>query len=136
MRVFICIDECGGMLFGGRRVSRDSAVIKDICDIIGDNSLYISPFSEKLFCDADIKLKVSERFLKKADENDFCFVEDKELLPYADEIFELVIYNWNRRYPSDIKIDLEPKACGFELCEAAELSGSSHEKITKEIYRK
>ncbi len=136
MKVFICVDNSLGMLFNNRRQSRDSVLIEDMARDIGDGKLFISPFSEKLFMPYDIRLKVSERFLEKARADDFCFVENMPLLLYLKEISELIIYRWNRDYPSDMKLDIEPCECGFTLISTAEFKGSSHEKITKEIYKK
>ena len=50
------------------------------------------------------------------------------------EAEEVVLYHWNRTYPSDRRFPL-PLA-GWTLARREEFSGSSHEKITKEVYRR
>ena len=49
---------------------------------------------------------------------------------------KLVIYRWNRHYPADVRWEADPAEWGFALAETTEFPGSSHETITKEVYRK
>ena len=65
-----------------------------------------------------------------------CFVEVPPIMPYIKDISRLIIYNWNRRYPFDKRLDISPAEMGFKLVEVTEFEGSSHEKITKEIYER
>ena len=136
MRVILCIDDRGGMMFNHRRQSRDREVIKNILDTVREDTLAMAPYSESLFAEGHAALRVEEGFLDQSGKGDWCFVEDRALLPYADRIEEMVLYRWNRRYPFDVKLDLDPTAHGFLLCESVEFGGYSHETITKEIYRK
>ncbi len=54
-----------------------------------------------------------------------------------DSIKELVKdKKWNRTYPSDLYFDINVQNEQWELIESEEFQGSSHEKITKEIYRR
>ena len=46
----------------------------------------------------------------------------------------LIIYRWNRLYHSDVKFDVDVKKSGYKLKSSTEFAGSSHDKITKEIY--
>lgn len=134
MKVIVCIDDEGGMLFNGRRQSRDPAVVEDIISETQENRLLISPFSEKLFLEKK-GVKICKNPLARAKKEDFCFIEELPLLPYVDDIDTLIIYKWNRLYPSDKFFDISLTDCGFKLCEASEFEGVSHEKITKEIYK-
>lgn len=136
MKIIVCIDDRFGMLFFGKRQSRDSALLAEMKEYIGDARLLCHPFSEKMLKEADIKFKASEKFLDKAKRDDYCFVENMHIREYMDEVDELVIYNWNRHYPSDMQLDIIPGTFGLALREKKEFVGSSHEKITKEIYRK
>ena len=45
MTVIICVSDGGGMLFCGRRVSRDSAVISDVSSLCGDGVLFVGEIS-------------------------------------------------------------------------------------------
>ena len=56
----------------------------------------------------------------------------------SDEVLEktnkIVIYRWNRHYPADIHWEPDLNAMGFALQEITEFPGTSHEKITREVY--
>ena len=133
MKVIICLDDNGGMLFNNRRQSRDKEVLKDIINNLEGGKLYISPFSEKLFADYVETVIVDEAFLTKASENDSCFVENKSLRDLSG-INEIIVYKWNRVYPSDFKCDIDFLTC--TLTEIVDFKGFSHEKITKETYKR
>ena len=127
MTLYICLDDRNGLQFNKRRQSRDSAVLEDIRSQLTGN-LLIDPFSEKMIREAEIPY-----VLPPETAGDF-FAED---VP-ADEILEktrkLVIYRWNRHYPSDVKWEPDLAAMGFTLEDTTEFPGTSHEKITREVY--
>ena len=136
MTVIVCIDDRGGMLFNKRRVSRDCLVIADIEKEVGDGILYISDFSEALFVESDISaLSVSEP-LSAAGKGDFVFIENFGLKDKIKQIEKLIIYKWNRRYPSDFSLDINPDESEFYIISTSDFKGHSHDKITKEIYVK
>ena len=136
MTVFVCTDERGGMLFMKRRLSKDRVLTADLVDSVGDGILYISEFSESLFTDSDISVMSVPCPLDSAGEGDYVFVETEGLGKYIDKIKTLVVYNWNRKYPFDVSLDIEPLSKGFHLTETREFKGHSHDKITKEVYTK
>ena len=43
--------------------------------------------------------RLSEQPLRDAGPEDYCFVEGEPLLPYKDDMEELVRILWNRKYP-------------------------------------
>ncbi len=133
MTVIVCVDDKGGMMFGGRRQSRDRYLIADVVKGL-DGALYIAEYSRLLFADSGVAFNADDDLLDNAGQGDICFVEDRELLPYLSKIERLIIYRWNRSYPRDLLLDIEPNKCGFALEHTEELAGYSHEKITKEIY--
>ena len=45
MKIFICLDDNNGMMFNGRRQSRDEAVVKDILDFAGEEKVWVSSYS-------------------------------------------------------------------------------------------
>lgn len=137
MKVIVCVDDNNGMMFNNRRQSRDRILINDVIkNVIGGN-LLMTPYSELLFKDSDIDaFFLSEYILDEADSEDYCFIENKALLPYSDRIDELIIYRWNRTYPSDMYLDVDPAALSMKLVSTTEFAGSSHEKITKELYKR
>lgn len=129
MTLYICLDDRNGLKFNNRRQSRDSAVLEDIRRQL-TGSLLIDIFSEKLIREAGIPY-----VLPPETAEDF-FAED---IP-SDEILgktsKLVIYCWNRHYPSDIRWKPDLAGMGFSLREITEFAGTSHEKITREVYER
>lgn len=137
MKVIVCIDDNNGMMFNNRRQSRDRILIDDIVKNVFGGNLLMAPYSEPLFEDSNIDaFFLSEYILEEADPEDYCFIENKPLLPYLDRINELIIYRWNRKYPADMYLDVNPLKHSFHLVSTSEFTGSSHEKITKEVYKK
>ncbi len=132
MIVIICIDEQNGMLFNKRRQSRDVVLIEDIIKTVGDKRLFIDSFSESLFAGYD-NVYIAENMLDEATNGDFCFVENKDVSANVNKIEKLIIYKWNRLYPSDFKFN-ETLLDSFHMESTVDFKGNSHEKITKEVY--
>ena len=130
--IAVCIDGRNGILFNQRRQSQDLAQREDLLAYCGSRKLWVSPYSAGLF--PPDRVLVDEDFLTRAEEGDLCFVEDRPLQPVEDQIEAVVLYHWNRAYPADVHLDLDPTGYGLE--ETTEFPGSSHEKITREIYRR
>lgn len=128
MTVYLCLDDRGGMRFNSRRQSRDAAVLADMA---ADGTVTIDSFSEKLLASSGIPYELAGEILPE-DARFFNEVRNPEdILPSART---LVIYRWNRLYPSDMRWEGQPADHGFTLSETSEFPGKSHEKITKEVY--
>lgn len=136
MKIIVCLDDKNGMMFNHRRQSRDRAVTDDVLTMAGNSRLFITPYSEKLFAERNGEYTVDENMLTEARAEDYCFVEDIELKPYIGRVEEIVIYRWNRHYPADLYFDISLAEQGFKLASVSEFEGYSHEKITKEIFRR
>lgn len=137
MNIIICLDDNNGMMFNKRRQSQDRILRADLKEFIKDKDLYMNNYSYKLYKDIDNgNIKVSENFLEQCTENCFCLVEDKLLNNYINKINNIIIYKWNRIYPSDLYFDINLISNSWELLETKEFEGSSHEKITRIIYRR
>lgn len=137
MKIIVCVDDNNGMMFNKRRQSRDRVLIQDIIANLDGSNLLIAPYSEKLFEDSDIDaFFISDFILDEAEPDDFCFIENIALKKYASKINELIIYRWNRKYPADTYLDIDPTSLGMKLITTTEFVGSSHDKTTKELYRK
>ena len=136
MTVFVCIDDRGGMMFNKRRQSRDSKVIEDVARTVGDGVLYISDFSEILFTESDASVICVPAPLDSASNDGFVFVENLHLGEYLNKIDRLIIYKWNRKYPYDFELDIDPIKEGFKRKSKREFVGSSHDNITREDYVK
>lgn len=135
MHIIICLDDDNGMLFHDRRQSQDAKLRADVLERLGERELWMNAYSAKQFVDAGgVRIHVSEAFLEEAWKDDYCFVEDQPLLQYAERIQDVICYRWNRRYPSDVKLDLSLE--GWEMVEETEFAGKSHERITRTVYRR
>ena len=128
MILALCADDKLGLQFNHRRQSRDRAVISDLLENAG--TLWIHPFSEKLFLHGS-GIEMDENFLALAGEDDWCFVEDTAYLEYTDRIKRIILYRWNRVYPRDMVFEFPGE---WKLVQSSEFCGSSHEKITREVY--
>lgn len=133
MKAIVCLDKSKGMLFNNRRLSRDDELCNKVSSLVGDGQLYLNDYSAKIF-EGKCALAVSDDFSEKAGENDFCFYENTAVP--ADKITELYIFWWNRDYPADTYFDFEPKDSGFKRVKKEDFAGTSHKKITLEIFRR
>ena len=129
MKIIICLDDNGGMLFNNRRQCRDRVVCEDVVKNLNGEKLFISPFSQILFESYKNDVLACEDFLTKGN---VCFVENQVLSSCnADEV---IVYRWNRNYPSDFYCDIDFSK--YSLLQQTEFEGFSHEKITKQIFIK
>jgi len=134
MKIIVCVDKKNGMMFNGRRQSRDRLLIHELQNHLNGAPLRIAPCSQSLFQKSSISCTVAENPLEGASEEEYCFVENQSLMPWQDQIAEVILYNWNRQYPADFTFDLDMK--GFRRVSSADFSGASHNKITKEVWLK
>ena len=133
MKVIVCLDDRGGMTFGGRRQSQDRVLRARVMELTCGQRLYMSEYSAKQFADCEGFIADND-YRSRAGAGDACFLEDGAVS--LSGVTELVIYRWNRHYPSDKKFLAEPEQCGFRKVGSAEFAGSSHEKITEDIYER
>lgn len=122
------------MLFNHRRLSRDRRVCEKILAYSNEKELWMNAYSRKLFTNlTDINnIQVDEEFLDKS--QSICFVENQDITPYLPKIDTLVLFRWNRDYPADFffTVDLSQ----WNLISTEDFEGTSHEKITMEVYKK
>ena len=133
MKIIVCIDKDKGMMFNNRRQSRDRLVIEDMAKHLNGEPLWISPYSEALLKDSGIQYTASEDPLASAGDG-YCFLEDRSPAPYQEQITEVILYHWNRKYPADLVFDLNMK--DFKRKSTSDFPGSSHDQITKEVWTK
>lgn len=136
MRLICCVEDRYGLAFNKRRLSSDALVTEDICKRVGEAALWTDPYSAKLFASAEgLQLQVSENPFAEAQTGDYVFVErtDPASEIRTEEPEELLLYHWNRRYPSDVKLTLD--LSNWKCMETGEFAGKSHEKITWEILK-
>lgn len=137
MVIIACIDNNYGMLFNHRRQSRDHALIENILNSFGTQKIWMNSYSAGMFegAGADCRrMIVDDEFLDMAGEDDLCFVENVSICPYETDIKQIILYKWNREYPADswFPVDLT----FWQQVGSEDFAGSSHEKITQEIYIK
>lgn len=132
MHVFVCLDQHDGLLFNHRRQSRDRAVVADLLAAARGSTLWASPFSRRLL--GEDAAHYAEDFLSLAREDELCFVEQAELLPFAHRIQSITVYRWDRIYPADTRFPDALLREPWRLTGRSEFSGFSHETITKEVY--
>ena len=135
MNVFICVDDNNGMLFNGRRQSRDEAVVKDILEFAGNDNIWMRSNSSKLFLANPDRILIEDNLLKDTLKYGYCFLENVPLKSYQDRIDNLIVYSWNRAYPADTYLDVD-LITDWETIDTKEFGGKSHEKITRKIYRR
>lgn len=132
MIAIVCLDDRKGMLFNRRRQSKDRAVVEKILELTKGKRLWIHPFSAALFVDKMENITADEEFLACAGEGDYCFVENCGLAKAGERLEKIIVFWWNRHYPSDLRLDIPLE--DWTKTEEEEFSGYSHEKITREVY--
>lgn len=150
MKVIVCVDNQMGMMFNHRRQSQDRLLRQRILKLSGGKKLWMNAYSYKMFLQ-DLQgtstgglqagqetsgqlelIQADESFLEKAEEGEFCFVEDQDIVPYEKRVEEVILCRWNRDYPADLYFKMDLSA--WKLAGTQEYAGSSHEKITEERY--
>lgn len=137
MIAVVCVDEENGMMFHGRRQSQDRILRENLIRECGENILHMNEYSAKMFKEnVGTQMVVSEDFLCDAKTGEFCFVENRDIGDFLQKLESVILYKWNRRYPADFYLSISFPSENWVLERTEEFTGSSHEKITKEVYKK
>lgn len=131
MNLIVCLDDKNGYSFASRRQTKDRVQLNDMLAFVGKNNLFLTDYSSALFSELPANVKVTNTPQKSAGAGDFCFIENITIDDINAE--KIIIYRWNRSYPSDKKFS-ENLLAGKTLVSTTEFEGSSHEKITREVY--
>lgn len=135
MKIFVCLDETGGMTFNKRRQSSDHVIREDMLRIVENNNLYVNSYTVKQFTeDARNRLIIDDNCLDKAKSNDYVFVENMQIGKYASDVDQIIVYRWKRIYPADFFFDIDLTFSDWKISVSEEFEGHSHECIGKEIY--
>ena len=133
MTLCLCVDKNNGMMFFGKRQSQDRIQREQMLQLVGNHTLWVSNYSKTLF-DGIKNVIADDDFFRKITTDDFCFVED---LPIElSSCSSVILYHWNRDYPATAFFEVDLKKEGFKLTSKRHFCGSSHEKITEEIYKR
>lgn len=133
MKLIFCIDDKKGMMFFGKRQSQDSILREWIIKHTAGSTLWMSNYSAKQFKDFN-GFVVDDDYTSKATVGDYCFIEDKGYS--LENVSEIILCHWNRRYQADKVFAVDLKANGFKKTDSLDIKGSSHDKITIETYKK
>lgn len=134
MIVVVCIDDRGGMLFNRRRQSQDRVLRQDLLRQAAGRPIWMNTYSLGQFDPETGDLRQAEDCLDRAGPGELCFVETLDPVPWLERIEGVILYRWNRRYPADLYCTLPWDR--FSLAGREDFAGSSHEHITREVYRR
>lgn len=131
MKLIFCIEKDKGLMFFGKRHTSDRVLMEKLLSLSAGQKLWVSSYTAKQFEDQN-KVVIDNDYQSKAGENDYCFVED---LPYTIiGVDEIILCHWNRKYPSDKYFQVDLKGNGFKKISTEDIVGSSHKKITIEVW--
>ena len=133
MKLIFCIDDKNGMMFFGKRQSQDSVLREWIMNHTADGKLWMSAYSARQFNDQSGYI-VDDNYVANASTGDYCFIEDRGYS--LDNVSEIILCKWNRKYQADKVFAIDLKVNGFKKVSSEDIKGSSHDKITIEIYKK
>ncbi len=126
-----------GMLFNRRRQTSDRNVVSRICERSAGGRLWANHYTAKLFAQSVCpQMVVDEAFLEKAGAGEYCFAENGTIALYEGRAEKIVLYRWNRIYPSDVRFPIVLDDHGWKLAKRNEFAGYSHDRITEEIYER
>lgn len=135
MIIIVCLDDRNGMMFNRRRQSMDRMVRRRIFKLAKDSRLWMNRYSYGQFEEEERPLvTVDEAFLEKAGKGEYCFVEDEDLTGHKAGIERIILYKWNRSYPADVHFKQELLTGFRKREEIVEFKGSSHDRISEEVY--
>lgn len=133
--VVICLCDNNGMTFFGKRQSRDRLLIEDLC-ANAKSPIYIESYSLPLFEGKEDLVRVVNKIPDDVPAGGLIFSERVSPEPFISDVAGLIIYRWGRKYPADVRFNLDPESVGFSKAYELELVGSSHEKITKGVFER
>ena len=135
LTVAVTVDDKLGVAFNNRRQSRDRMLIENLLAST-DKDIYVSSYSAPLFDERVDRIKIVSDPIKDCPDGGFCFIELSPIKESIDDISALIVYRWNKVYPSDKKLGVDLSCLNLTLSETVDFVGKSHDKITKEIYVK
>ena len=122
MVIVLCVDDQYGLLFNGRRQSRDRVLLERLLET--DKTIWMNSYTAKLFSQLPGNVSVQENFMQAAGPEDICFVENVPITDLPENCDQLILY-----FPAE-----ELKK--WKLVSTYDFPGNSHDKITEKIYEK
>ncbi len=78
---------------------------------------------------------VTDRIARlSADSSDVCFFETGDISAYLESAEKVIVFRWDKVYPSDTKFPMEEFSKIFTLQSTQTFPGYSHDLITQEVY--
>ena len=133
MVIALCVDDQYGLLFNGRRQSRDRVLLDRLLET--DKTIWMNSYSAKMFSQLPGNVSVQDNFMQAAGPEDICFVENVPITDLPENCDQLILYHWNRKYPADLYFPAE-ELKKWKLVSTYDFPGNSHDKITEKIYEK
>ena len=135
MIICVALDDNQGMMFNHRRQSQDRVLRQVLLEETKASRLWMNSYTAGQFEQPLANhIIVDEQFLAKAEEDDYCFVENISIVEYEQRMKKIILFKWNRRYPADRFFDVPLAAGGWRIFSSVSFEGNSHRKITKEIW--
>ena len=126
------VENALGLRFNHRRCSRDRAVCGRILERAG-NELWLAESSAGLFREFPEAALHIVSDMSQVPEGGYCFWE----MPAPEaEPERLLLYFWNRDYPSDEKFVFPGGEERWRLTEETDFEGFSHPQITERLYER
>lgn len=135
MKLIVCVDDNLGTTFFGKRQSQDRILREEILKLTQSHILRMDEYSAKMFGETAVsRIIVSDDPVRDAATGEYCFVEKGSILLYENKIEEVILYRWNRAYPADRRLEIDLNSSAYQLKSTRDFTGSSHDKITEEVY--
>ncbi|WP_368189203.1 ribonuclease Z [Blautia sp. 1033sp1_1033st1_G9_1033SCRN_220408] len=97
-----------------------------------NKTLWMSAYSSRMFGLEHTQINVDDNCLHEAAEREYCFIETEDPVIAEKWIEKIILFRWNRKYPSDIRFTIDLSK--WKLSSTKEFTGNSHDKITMEVY--
>ena len=93
MRVIVCVDDNGGMLFNHRRQSRDRVLCERVLQMADerDCSVYMNMYSAKIFPEVN-RIAEYENYQVEIDISKMTKVQEEEFVGFSHEKITMVVY--------------------------------------------
>ena len=132
--LFFTLDDKNAVTFAGKRQSKDIKVAQKMCEFMSGTPLAIKAKSANFFEGVDIPLVTVDNFVDCREDTPTAFCEEIPSQEVLDNALVLIVFRWNRNYPSltNERLNLD----GYSKTFVEEFAGNSHEKITVEVYNK
>lgn len=136
MILAVCLDDKFGMSFLGRRQSRDREISAQLLSRLKKGRLWLECRSAELFDEDDSRITVTDGFPENYGREDVVFCENLSFAGDLTRFSCIWMYRWNCVYPADVRFPMDEVQESFSLSESMDFAGSSHERITLEVYER